>query len=96
MAKSKIKTKTKALKPNGDAQVLPKVQRVIARQLKSQPEKIKLTSHLQNDLGADSLDAMEILFGLEEEFGLKIPEDDARRISTVQDAVDYVTKRLRQ
>ena len=78
----------------GDAEILATVQQVIARQLKSEPKRITPASHMQNDLGADSLDALEILFGLEEAFGLKIPEEDARQIATVQDAVLYVTKKL--
>ena len=89
------KAKGKDKKTMSEAEIFLAVQRVIARQLKNEPGKITLTSHLQNDLGADSLDAMEILFGLEEEFDIKIPEDDARRIATVQDAVRYMTQKVK-
>jgi acyl carrier protein len=89
----KKKSAPKQTKP--DAEIFSTIQNVIARQLKSEPTRITLASHMQNDLGADSLDALEILFGLEEAFGIKIPEDDARKIATVQDAVEYVTQKLK-
>jgi len=89
-AKTKGKTKGEKVDPD----IFETVQKVIARQLKSEPKRITLTSHMQNDLGADSLDALEILFGLEEAFGLKIPEEDARQIATVHDAVRYVTEKI--
>ena len=44
-----------------------------------------------NDLGADSLDTVELIMELEKEFGMSIPDDQAENISTVQDAVDYIT-----
>lgn len=91
-AKAKGKDKNKKVDP----EIFRTVQRVIAHQLKSEPQRITLESHLQNDLGADSLDAMEILFGLEEAFGLKVPEEDARRIATVEDAVRYVTENVKK
>lgn len=88
-------TKTKGKKAPDELDIFSIIQRVIARQMKSEPDRIALTSHLQNDLGADSLDALEILFGLEEAFDIKIPEEDARKIATVQDAVQYVTEKVK-
>lgn len=95
MVKSK-KGPSKAKSGKNDAEILPRIQRVIARQLKNTPERILPQSHLQNDLGADSLDALEILFQLEEEFDIKIPEETARQMATVQDTVDYVTRMVKK
>jgi acyl carrier protein len=78
-----------------DSEIPLTIQRIIARQLKHEPERITAASHLRNDLGADSLDALEILFQLEEEFDIKIPEADARRMAKVQDIVGYVTRRIK-
>ena len=88
------KAKGKSPAPKDDAEIFRTIQRVIARQLKSEPDRITLTSHMQNDLGADSLDALEILFGLEEAFDIKITEEDARKITTVRDAVQYVVEKV--
>jgi acyl carrier protein len=89
------KAKSKHKKGQDNSEIVLTIQRVIAKQLKSEPAKITLTSHMQNDLGADSLDALEILFGLEEAFDIKIPEEDARNIVTVQDAVRYIEEKVK-
>ena len=67
----------------------------IAEQLKKKPAEIVLKAGLQSDLDGDSLDALEIIFQLEEEFNIKIDEEDARKMATVQDIVTYVTKRVK-
>ena len=90
------KSKSKGKKTQDEADIVLTIQKIIAKQLKSEPAKIILTLHMQNDLGADSLDALEILFGLEEAFEIKIPEEDARKILTVQDAVRYITERVKK
>ena len=51
-------------------------------------------THLQNDLGADSLDMVELLFSFEEAFGLRIPDDEVYQLQTVQNAVDYIEECL--
>jgi acyl carrier protein len=71
------------------------VQRIIAHQIKSQPEKIAPHLHMQNDLGADSLDALEVINQVEEDFGINVPEEDARKMSTVQSIVDYLDKAIK-
>jgi acyl carrier protein len=52
------------------------------------------TADLQNDLGADSLDAVELIMRLEQEFGIGIPDDQAEEIKTVKDIIDYVYKHM--
>ena len=75
--------------------LIPKIQRIIAGQLKKKPDQIALKAGLQSDLEGDSLDALEIIFQLEEEFHIKIDEEDARKMVTVQDIVNYVTKKVK-
>lgn len=53
-------------------------------------EDVKEESHFVDDLGADSLDAVEFIMALEEQFGLEIPDEEAEKIKTVKDAVDYI------
>jgi acyl carrier protein len=74
--------------------IIARIQRIIAGQLKKKPEQIILSAGLQTDLEGDSLDALEIVFQLEEEFNIKIDEADARRMATVQDIVNYTTKKV--
>jgi acyl carrier protein len=90
----KRKNKTKSVKNKGN--LIPRIQRIIADQLKKKPNQITLTSELQADLQGDSLDALEIIFKLEEEFKIKIDEQDARKMVTVQDIVNDVTKRVKR
>jgi acyl carrier protein len=66
------------------------VQRIVAKRLKMNPERVQLTSHLQQDLGADSLDALEITMSIEEAFDIQIPEEAARSARTIQQIIDFV------
>jgi len=94
MAKpTKAKSKGKSTKSGND--IIPRIQRIIAGQLKKKPDEITLKAGLQTDLSGDSLDALEIIFQLEEEFNIKIDEEDARKMVTVQDIVNYVTKKVK-
>lgn len=68
--------------------------KVIHEQIGVDLSKIKLHSNLINDLGADSLDTVELIMAFEEEFGLDIPDDVAEKINTVQDVIDMVEGRL--
>lgn len=72
--------------------VLEKVAEIIAKELNSKKENITMETRLVEDLGADSLDAVEIMFALEEEFGIEIDDDSARSIKTVGDLVNYIEK----
>ena len=67
-----------------------KVKDIIAEQLGVKKEEIKPESSFIDDLGADSLDLVELIMMLEEEFEKEIPDEDAEKIQTVQDAIDYI------
>ena len=69
-----------------------KVKAVIIDKLGVEEESIKSDAHFVNDLGADSLDTVELIMEFEEEFGIEIPDDDAEKITTVGLAVEYIEK----
>ncbi|MCI6509281.1 MAG: acyl carrier protein [Bacilli bacterium] len=70
--------------------VLETVAAIIAKELNKKAEDIKMETRLVEDLGADSLDAVEIMFALEEKFGLEIDDDAALQMKTVGDLVNYI------
>jgi acyl carrier protein len=67
-----------------------RVIKMVAEQLGVKEEDIQSTSSFVEDLGADSLDTVELIMALEEEFDAEIPDEDAEKIGTVKDAVDYI------
>ena len=67
-----------------------RVKKIIAEQLGVNEAEIKTESSFVDDLGADSLDTVELVMALEEEFETEIPDEDAEKITTVQHAIDYV------
>ena len=67
-----------------------KVKDIIVDKLGVEEEKINSEASFVDDLGADSLDTVELIMQLEEEFGIEIPDDDAEKITTVQAAIDYL------
>lgn len=67
-----------------------RVKKIVAEQLGVDEAGVKLESSFVNDLGADSLDTVELVMALEEEFECEIPDEEAEKITTVQQAVDYV------
>ena len=69
-----------------------KVRGMLAKQLNLKPEKITPQSDVVKDLGADSLDVVELLISLEDDYGISIPEDDIVNVKTVQDIVDMIEK----
>ena len=73
------------------ATIEQKVKTIIADQLGVGEEEIKPTSSFIEDLGADSLDIVELVMAMEEEFEVEIPDEEAENIKTVQDAVNYIT-----
>jgi len=66
------------------------VKEVIVEQLNVSPEEVKPESRFVEDLGADSLDVVEMIMALEEKFGIEIPDEDAEKIKTVEDIVKYI------
>lgn len=70
-----------------------KVKSIIVEQLGAKPEEVTPTASFVNDLGADSLDTVELVMALEEEFGIEIPDEDAEKIATVDDAIKYIEKK---
>ena len=69
-----------------------KVKEVVIDKLGVEEDKIISSASFVDDLGADSLDTVELIMQLEEEFGIEIPDEDAETITTVQAAVDYIDK----
>ena len=69
-----------------------KVKDVIVDKLGVEEDSVKSEAHFVNDLGADSLDTVELIMEFEEEFGIEIPDDDAEKITTVGSAVEYIEK----
>lgn len=69
---------------------LDKVRQIVAEQLGVDVNEVTPDASFVDDLGADSLDTVELVMALEEEFGLEIPDEDAEKIATVQDAITYI------
>lgn len=67
-----------------------RVKKVVVEQLDIKPEEATMEASFVDDLGADSLDTVELVMALEEEFDTEIPDEDAEKIRTIQQAVDYV------
>ena len=73
-----------------DKPIEEKVKDIIVEQLGVNPEQVTPTASFIEDLGADSLDIVELVMAFEEEFGVEIPDDAAEKITTVRDAIDYI------
>ena len=69
-----------------------RVKKIVAEQLGVNEAEIKNESSFVDDLGADSLDTVELVMALEEEFGIEIPDEDAEKITRVKEAVEYIEK----
>ena len=68
-----------------------RVKKIVAEQLGVNEAEVKNESSFVDDLGADSLDTVELVMALEEEFGCEIPDEEAEKITSVQQAIDYVS-----
>jgi len=77
----------------GRRMVEEKVKEIIAKQLGVNAAEITAESSFVEDLGADSLDTVELVMAFEEAFNVEIPDEDAEKIQKVKDAVDYITKK---
>lgn len=73
--------------------VVDKVKSIIAEQLGVKPEEVTPAASFIDDLGADSLDTVELVMALEEEFGIEIPDEDAEKMTTVGDAMKYIEEK---
>jgi len=71
-----------------------RVKKIIVEQLGVDAAEVTAGAHFVNDLGADSLDTVELVMALEEEFNAEIPDEDAEKISTVGDAVNYLKSKV--
>ncbi len=70
--------------------------KIVEDHLFVEPDQIKMESNIKDDLGADSLDAVELMMALEEEFDIEISDDQAEKLLTVEDAVKFVNLSLRE
>ena len=71
-----------------------RVKKIVVEQLGVNDSEVKAGASFVDDLGADSLDTVELVMALEEEFDCEIPDDQAEKITTVQQAIDYINTRL--
>ena len=70
-----------------------KIKTIIAEQLGVKPEEVTPNASFVDDLGADSLDTVELIMALEEEFNIEIPDEDAEKMKTVGDAIKYIEEK---
>jgi acyl carrier protein len=70
-----------------------RVKKVVVDRLKVDDDQVTETASFEDDLGADSLDVVELVMGLEEEFDIEIPDEDAEQIKTVEQAVTYIDQK---
>ena len=75
------------------ASVFDQVSDIVAKRLDADKEKITSKTHFVNDLGADSLDTVELVMELEDEFDIKIPDEEAEKIQTIGEAVEFIEQR---
>lgn len=77
-----------------DTKIEDRVKKIVCDQMGTTPDKISLETSFINDLGADSLDTVELVMEFEDEFEISIPDEDAEKIQTVGAAVDYIGGKL--
>jgi acyl carrier protein len=77
-------------------QIVEKVKQIIREQLGVEEDEITPTASFVDDLGADSLDTVELVMAIEEAFDIEIPDNDAEKMRTVQDVIDYIEKHSKE
>jgi acyl carrier protein len=83
---------TQIVEDTGMASVEERVKQIIVEQLGVDEAEVTPTASFVDDLGADSLDQVELVMAFEEAFGIEVPDEDAEKMTTVKDAVDYIDK----
>ena len=76
------------------AEIEARVKEIIVEQLNVEEDEVTQDASFQQDLGADSLDIVELVMTLEETFDIEIPDDDAEKMQTIADAIDYLKERV--
>jgi acyl carrier protein len=76
------------------ATIVERVKEIIANQLGVDVEEVMPNATFVEDLGADSLDLVELIMAIEEEFGIEVPDEEAEKIRTVQDAINHIEKNI--
>ncbi len=77
-----------------ESEIFDKVKNIVVEQLSVEAGSVNPQANFANDLGADSLDTVELVMALEEEFDIEIPDEAAEQITTVQQAVDYISNKV--
>lgn len=77
-----------------ESTIFERVKKIIVDQLRVDESLVTMDSNIQEDLGADSLDAVELIMALEEEFGIDVQDEEAEKFKTVGDVVKYIEKKL--
>ncbi len=77
-----------------DNKTFDQVKQLIAEKMEVEPSKVTLDASFRKDLGADSLDTYELIYAIEEEMGITIPDEKANQFETVKDAVEYLDSQL--
>ncbi|MCA1995318.1 MAG: acyl carrier protein [Coleofasciculus sp. S288] len=75
-------------------EIFDRVKKIVAEQLEVDPDNVTPEANFANDLNADSLDTVELVMALEEEFDIEIPDEAAEQIATVKAAVDYISNKV--
>lgn len=78
------------------ASISDRVKKIIIEQLGVQESQVTTDASFVNDLGADSLDTVELVMALEDEFELEIPDEEAEKITTIKEAIDYIETHLKE
>ncbi len=76
-------------------ELFEKIKKIIAEKLEVEESKITLEASFRQDLGADSLDTYELVYGIEEEMGITIPDEKANEFETVKDAYDFIKSQVK-
>lgn len=77
-------------------EILKKVKQITSEQLGVEPSQITMEAKFVDDLGADSLDTVELIMALEEEFGIEISDEEAEKLTDVQKVIDYITQHKKE